>query len=448
MGALAAIGLTATTASADIPSFGVCCQTAAPVGANPVVPSDVPGPNSEVTTSIRIRVPNVQNTDATNISYGSTLPAGAVFVSNPTIGLEGGGANSIGACTFTTTSFSCTGGTLGARGDNIVITTVVNLTTAYTSSTFTEPFNPVTANDPGPEVVFVTGIPPVAVRSMSTPTIATQASAGNMLGAPVRDTATLSGGSSPTGTVAFSLFSDAACNNQVFTSTSNLSGGTATSANFTPTSTGTYYWTATYSGDANNTAATSPCRAPNESVVIRAFAAPACTGTLTGDIVGPVTVNSGESLCITNARVVGPVTVNPGGSLTVLTSKINRGITADNPAFFSVCGSDVSGPSTTPGRGIAVSNAGVPLRIGDPANGCAANRVAGDVTLTANTAGLTVGSNIVSGNVTLTNNLNGIDTVKANTIYGALGCSGNNPPPTNAGQPNTAGSKSGQCAAL
>jgi hypothetical protein len=37
---------------------------------------------------------------------------------------------------------------------------------------------------------------------------------------------------------------------------------------------------------------------------------------------------------------------------------------------------------------------------------------------------------------------------QANTVYGTLGCVGNNPPPTNAGQANTAGAKAGQCAGL
>ncbi|MDQ2826197.1 MAG: hypothetical protein M3Y04_04445, partial [Actinomycetota bacterium] len=61
---------------------------------------------------------------------------------------------------------------------------------------------------------------------------------------------------------------------------------------------------------------------------------------------------------------------------------------------------------------------------------------------------LTLGANIVSGNVTVSNNTVGTDVVKANNILKALGCAGNTPPPTNAGQTNTAGSKSGQCASL
>jgi hexosaminidase len=89
----------------------------------------------------------------------------------------------------------------------------------------------------------------------------------------------------------------------------------------------------------------------------------------------------------------------------------------------------------------------VPIRIGDPAAGCAGNRFAGTVTLTSN-SGLTFGANITSGNVTVNENGPGNIVVKANNVFQALACAGNAPAPTNAGQVNTAASKTGQCAAL
>ncbi len=95
------------------------------------------------------------------------------------------------------------------------------------------------------------------ISAKASPTISTKASAGGLVGTPVRDVATLSGGSSPTGTVTFRLFSDASCNAQVFTSTNNLSGSSATSADFTPAAAGIYRWTAVYNGDPNNNTATS-----------------------------------------------------------------------------------------------------------------------------------------------------------------------------------------------
>jgi hypothetical protein len=280
----------------------------------------------------------------------------------------------------------------------------------------------------------------------ATPSISTRAAPGGMVGTPVRDVATLAGGLNPTGTVTFALFSNDTCTTQVFTSTNPVTGGTtATSDWFTPAAAGTYYWTAVYSGDANNSPATSPCGAPNESVTITPFAPPAPTQTITGDFLGPLTVNAGQSVLITNARVVGPVTVNPGGALTVVDSQISRGITADAPAFFSLCGSQVSGPA--PAVALSVTNATVPIRVGDPAAGCAGNRFAGQVNLSDNLA-VTFGANTVSHNATIDANGPGNTVIKANTVYATLACSANVPAPTNAGQPNTAGAKTGQCAAL
>ena len=280
----------------------------------------------------------------------------------------------------------------------------------------------------------------------ATPGISTQASPGNLVGAPVRDVATLAGGLDPTGTVTFRLYGDAACATQVFTSTNPVvAGTTATSDWFTPTSPGTYRWTAIYSGDVNNNAATSPCNAPNESVTMASFTPPAFTRTITGDFLGPLPVNAGESVLITNARVVGPVTVNPGGALTVVDSKITGGIVADMPTFFRLCGSEVSAPSS--GVALSVTNAGVPILIGDPAAGCPRNRFAGQVNLSGNLA-VTFGGNIVSTDATMNGNGPGNTVIKANNVFGTLACSGNNPAPTNIGQPNVAGSKTGQCSTL
>ena len=74
------------------------------------------------------------------------------------------------------------------------------------------------------------------------------------------DKATVTGGSSPTGTVTFNLYGNASCTGTpLFTDTETLSGGTATSAGYTTTATGTDYWVATYNGDSRNNPVTSGC---------------------------------------------------------------------------------------------------------------------------------------------------------------------------------------------
>jgi hypothetical protein len=111
-----------------------------------------------------------------------------------------------------------------------------------------------------------------SVVTKKAPTIVTNATASVTVGDPISDTATLSGATSNAGgTITFHLFSDDQCANEVNTGLSPVSvtgNGSYVSGNFTPTAAGTYYWTATYSGDASNTSASTACRDANETSVV------------------------------------------------------------------------------------------------------------------------------------------------------------------------------------
>jgi hypothetical protein len=91
-------------------------------------------------------------------------------------------------------------------------------------------------------------------------------------GQPARDVATLSGvnAAKATGTMTFKVYSDSKCTRVVaFQATTVIAGGRATSA--APVlAAGTYYWTASYSGDAANRASASPCGA--EVLTVKAAA--------------------------------------------------------------------------------------------------------------------------------------------------------------------------------
>jgi hypothetical protein len=104
------------------------------------------------------------------------------------------------------------------------------------------------------------------------PSISTQASGQVIVGGQITDTATVTGGHSPTGTVTFRLYgpTDPNCTSAaIFTSPNRpLSGGSATSAAYTTAVTGTYQWIATYNGDANNIAVAGKCGDGGESVVV------------------------------------------------------------------------------------------------------------------------------------------------------------------------------------
>ena len=111
-----------------------------------------------------------------------------------------------------------------------------------------------------------------ATGSLTTQAIPTSAP----LGGSIKDSATLTGGITPTGTITFQLYgpNDATCGaGSIFTSTVSISdNGTYESASYTPTAPGTYRWTALYSGDASNSAIQTQCNDANESVTVGALA--------------------------------------------------------------------------------------------------------------------------------------------------------------------------------
>ncbi len=158
-------------------------------------------------------------------------------------------------------------------------------------------------------VTSVCGDEPVVI-TQATPTIATTPSAGGPVGTSISDTATVSGGFNPTGTVTFHLFaptSPTCTGDPVFTSPNDpLSGGSATSGAFPTTAVGTYHWTATYNGDTNNAAITSGCTA--EPVVITQAAPTIATTPSAG---GPVGTSISDTATVSGGFTpTGTVTFN------------------------------------------------------------------------------------------------------------------------------------------
>src|SRR5436305_13914204 len=87
----------------------------------------------------------------------------------------------------------------------------------------------------------------------------------------VADAATIANGDNASGNVTFTLYKDASC-----TQTEGVSGSGAiaggTSASYSTTHTfaapGTYYWQASYAGDANNNGFTTGCGDANEQITV------------------------------------------------------------------------------------------------------------------------------------------------------------------------------------
>src|SRR3989442_4331396 len=119
------------------------------------------------------------------------------------------------------------------------------------------------------------------------PALTTTASGSVAAGGQVSDVAHLTLGTNPTGTISFTLYSDAGCTVSVFTSSATVSGnGDYASGSFTATQAGTYHWRASYSGDGNNNAAgPTACADPAEAVVVTK-AGPALTTTASGSGAG------------------------------------------------------------------------------------------------------------------------------------------------------------------
>ncbi|MCB0866020.1 MAG: putative Ig domain-containing protein [Solirubrobacterales bacterium] len=112
------------------------------------------------------------------------------------------------------------------------------------------------------------------------------ASAGGDLGTALHDSATLSDGDSPTGSITFDAYGpgdDTCSDTPVFTDSQPVSGnGDVDSDPFTPTAPGTYRWIASYSGDANNEASSTACGDAGQSAALKAPLDVATSGTGVG----------------------------------------------------------------------------------------------------------------------------------------------------------------------
>jgi hypothetical protein len=136
--------------------------------------------------------------------------------------------------------------------------------------------------------------------SVATPTITTDPSAGGTVGTAVlNDTATLAGGTSPTGTITFKLYSPTetcGSSSAAYTQIVTVSGdGKYSTTNSTPAgAVGTWSWTAMYSGDSHNNGASSGCG--KETVSISKAIPSLSTSPSPGGTIGKVVLNDKATL--------------------------------------------------------------------------------------------------------------------------------------------------------
>src|SRR2546425_7546397 len=137
-------------------------------------------------------------------------------------------------------------------------------------------------------------INPGAVKpAKATPALVTTPTpTSGTVGVRLNDAATLSGGSSPTGSITFTLYDpdQATCTGTPrFTQTVTVTGnGTySTTGGFATDKPGTWRWTASYSGDGSNNPASTGC---NDEQVVISKATPALTTTASGSVAAGVLV--------------------------------------------------------------------------------------------------------------------------------------------------------------
>ncbi len=186
-----------------------------------------------------------------------------------------------------------------------------------------------------------------------------------------------------------------------------------------------------------------------------------CGTEITGSYSRPLTIGAGVT-CLDQASISGPVKITAGAVVSIQASTLGGPLSADSPARLAVCGSTVSGPASATGA------AGLVLLGGANGTSCTADTVTGQVTLTGDVGGVTLGGatisgparvarnggrvtvsgNTIGGPASITGNV-GATLVAGNQVNGALSCSGNNPAPTDGGKPNTSnGPATGQCSGL
>lgn len=182
----------------------------------------------------------------------TTCTAAPVYSSGATLAVQGGVVSTAASGSYTPTA------TPGGAGSG-----TYHWIAVYSGDSNYKP----TSGGCGDEPVVVTDVTPKLTTVATPPSI--QAGSG-----PVTDTASLTGGKTPTGSITFLLFppTDPTCTGKTVDVKSVIpvpaDPSSIVSDPFTPTVAGTYHWIAVYSGDPHNGASNGKCGDPNETLVV------------------------------------------------------------------------------------------------------------------------------------------------------------------------------------
>ena len=205
---------------------------------------------------------------------------------------KGCGASSISGAPFHLKYISLDGGSVGGRDNQIQIGAVVAPTATPTYTYTPTPITPTPTYTPTPTPITPTptNTPVTPTATPTTPTLTTTASGPVTVGDKIHDTAHLGGLVNPDGTakITFNLYSNDACTMLVSTSDSAavMGNGDYVSADYTTVNAGTYYWTASFPGDANNKSVSTACKDGGETSVVEKAQPTISTTPSAGGVIG------------------------------------------------------------------------------------------------------------------------------------------------------------------
>jgi hypothetical protein len=142
--------------------------------------------------------------------------------------------------------------------------------------------------------------------------IVTNATPSAPIGSSISDSATVTATTdTPSGTITFRLYgpNDTACaTTPVYTATKPVTNGDANSGPYQPATAGMYRWTAAYSGNANNSPATSGCNAANEFSDVQKATTAVTTNATPGPVREGQSVSDSATVSLGYPPVTGTVT--------------------------------------------------------------------------------------------------------------------------------------------
>jgi uncharacterized repeat protein (TIGR01451 family) len=150
----------------------------------------------------------------------------------------------------------------------------------------------------------------------ASPTISTSAAETVTLGGVIHDSATLAGGTNPTGTITFKVYASADCSGAaLFTTSVDVDGNnTYGPVSYTPANAGTYHWIASYGGDANNSPVSGACGDAGENDTVNKLSPSISTELVSGDTRGTnLTLPLGST--VHDSATLSGATANAGGTV-------------------------------------------------------------------------------------------------------------------------------------